>query len=197
MDLGLPLIWFFGVGESRFQAIFPVYLIAEEAQQHQFVVDIDAANNPVFNAPGVSVESMNIVKGYTNRLARVRLHQRVLGFVRAARLRVPVCRLQFETHSPSGRCPYHSGQGRGRSSVQNGLALCKIHHAAFDAKILGIRPDLTVHIRDDILAEVDGPMLKHGLQERHNQKLMSVPTLRAEKPDGELLARSYAGFLKK
>ena len=27
-------------------------------------------------------------------------------------------------------------------AVRNGLALCKIHHAAFDANILGVRPDL-------------------------------------------------------
>jgi len=41
--------------------------------------------------------------------------------------------------------------------VPNGLALCKIHHAAFDMNILGIRPDHVVEIRTDVLEERDGP----------------------------------------
>jgi putative restriction endonuclease len=74
------------------------------------------------------------------------------------------------------------------------MALCKIHHAAYDRRILGVRPDLVVEIRADLLAEIDGPMLRHGLQERHGQALMTVPRARAERPDPELLALSYASF---
>ncbi len=59
----------------------------------------------------------------------------------------------------------------GEPVVQNGLSLCKIHHAAFDNNILGISPDYHVRIREDILAEVDGPMLKWGLQEMNGVKL--------------------------
>jgi putative restriction endonuclease len=44
------------------------------------------------------------------------------------------------------------------------LALCKIHHAAFDQDLLGIRPDLVVVVRRDVQAATDGPMLTHGLQ---------------------------------
>ncbi|WFR74686.1 HNH endonuclease signature motif containing protein [Prescottella defluvii] len=32
------------------------------------------------------------------------------------------------------------GHDAGIASVRNGLALCKIHHAAFDVRILGITP---------------------------------------------------------
>jgi len=46
----------------------------------------------------------------------------------------------------------------------NGLALCKLHHAAFDANIIGVTPDLEVTVRLDVLQEIDGPMLQHGLQ---------------------------------
>jgi putative restriction endonuclease len=49
--------------------------------------------------------------------------------------------------------------------VPNGLSLCSLHHAAFDRNILGITPDLLVDIRSDILEEIDGPVLVHGLQE--------------------------------
>ena len=74
------------------------------------------------------------------------------------------------------------------------MALCKIHHAAYDRRILGVRPDLVVEIRGDLLEEIDGPMLRYGLQERHGQPLMTVPKQRAERPDRDLLEQSYAGF---
>lgn len=63
----------------------------------------------------------------------------------------------------------------GIAAVRNGMSLCKIHHAAYDCNILGIRPDLFVEIRSDLLHEIDGPMLQHGLQERHGQRLMVIP----------------------
>jgi hypothetical protein len=52
---------------------------------------------------------------------------------------------------------------QGLPEIPNGLALCKIHHSAYDANILGISPDLVTHVREDILMEIDGPMLEHGL----------------------------------
>ena len=47
----------------------------------------------------------------------------------------------------------------------------------------------------DLLAEIDGPMLRHGLQERHGEQLMVRPRQRNERPDPELLAVSYERFL--
>jgi len=83
----------------------------------------------------------------------------------------------------------------GEATVRNGLALCKIHHAAFDAHILGIRPDLVVQIRADLLEEIDGPMLEFGLKGRHNQRLMVLPRARREHPGAELLEIEYQRFL--
>ena len=48
---------------------------------------------------------------------------------------------------------------RGLPVIQNGIALCKIHHAAYDRNILGIRPDYVVEIHQRLLDEIDGPML--------------------------------------
>jgi putative restriction endonuclease len=78
--------------------------------------------------------------------------------------------------------------------VSNGLALCKIHHAAYDSNILGIRPDHVIEIRQDLLDEIDGPMLRHGLQEHHQRTLMTIPARRADRPDRERLEQRYAIF---
>ena len=47
----------------------------------------------------------------------------------------------------------------GEVVVSNGVSLCRLHHAAFDRLLLGVHPSYVVHVRRDILEEVDGPML--------------------------------------
>ena len=78
--------------------------------------------------------------------------------------------------------------------VQNGLALCKIHHAAFDSNFLGITPSYEIRIREDLMDEVDGPMLKHGLQEMNNAKIF-VPRKSTSRPDPIRLEEKYEEFL--
>ncbi len=78
--------------------------------------------------------------------------------------------------------------------VTNGSALCKLHHAAFDQSILGIRPDYIVKIRSDICDETDGPMLKHGLQGLHNTRIV-IPKSKRQRPAPELLERRWEKFI--
>ena len=70
---------------------------------------------------------------------------------------------------------------RGLPTVTNGLALCALHHKAFDLHILGIRPDYKIEQRQDILDEVDGPMLRHGLQ-GFQDKVLLLPRRPVERP---------------
>lgn len=82
----------------------------------------------------------------------------------------------------------------GAPIVVNGLALCKIHHAAYDRNLLGISPDRVVRLSPSVLSESDGPMLRHGLQEMHGRTL-AVPRSTSEWPDPERLALRYREFL--
>jgi len=88
--------------------------------------------------------------------------------------------------------PDHHPQGD--PIVPNGLALCKIHHAAYDSNILGIRPDCVVQLRGDVLVEIDGPMLRHGLQEMHGRGI-HLPRSRADRPERSRLEERYEQFL--
>jgi putative restriction endonuclease len=74
--------------------------------------------------------------------------------------------------------------------VPNGLALCRLHHGAFAKYLIGIRPDYTVEVRQSILDEHDGPMLRHGLQGVHNQRIWT-PRSPALKPDRDRLEQGY------
>ncbi len=77
--------------------------------------------------------------------------------------------------------------------MTNGLALCKIHHASYDQNLLGITPDYEVRIDKDLLDEVDGPMLRHGLQDMHGRPL-TLPERRADHPSRDRLAQKFALF---
>jgi putative restriction endonuclease len=81
----------------------------------------------------------------------------------------------------------------GAPVVTNGISLCKLHHAAFDQNILGIRPDLMIEINRRVLDEIDGPMLLHGLQGFHRSPL-TVPRPRQLRPDAVLLEQRYEVF---
>jgi putative restriction endonuclease len=80
--------------------------------------------------------------------------------------------------------------------VPNGLALCRLHHGAFDRNLLGISPDLEVRLAPEVLDEEDGPMLEHGLREFHGHRI-NVPRSKHSKPDRDRLAWRYERFLSR
>lgn len=191
MARDLPLIWFFGVAQGVYTPVFPVYLLWEERAHQQFVIDPDVARGLVSEESPVEAN----LRRYIVRETRHRLHQPVFRatVLRAYGTRCAVCALRHAelldaAHIVADR------EERGIAEARNGLALCKIHHAAYDRSVLGVRPDLVVEIRADLLEEIDGPMLEHGLKRRHGQRLMAVPKVRAERPDVDLLAERYSAF---
>lgn len=186
----LPLIWFFGVGVGEYKPIYPVYIVGEEAAEQQFVVAIDEAQRASIDAT-----SEEHVRRYLRVERNQRVHQKLFRstVMRAYETRCAVCALRHGDLLDAA----HIVEDRhelGVPSVRNGLALCKIHHAAFDSNILGIRPDLVVQIRKDLLEEIDGPMLQYGLKGRHDERLMVLPTRRRERPDRDLLEIAYEKF---
>ena len=52
----------------------------------------------------------------------------------------------------------------GQPTVANGIAVSKIHHAAFDNHLIGIDPDGRVHVSERLLTLHDGPLLEQSLK---------------------------------
>ena len=131
---------------------------------------------------------------YVARLTNTRLHQPVFRprVLRAYGERCAIYRL----HHPELLDAAHiipDGEPAGEPIVPNGLSLCKIHHAAYDSDLIGVRPDLVVDVRPELLLESDGPMLRHGLQEMSGVRL-TVPTSRVARPDPDRLEIRYERF---
>jgi putative restriction endonuclease len=62
----------------------------------------------------------------------------------------------------------------GQPDISNGICMSKIHHAAYDAGLIGIDADLKIHVSERLLAMKDGPMLEHGLKALKG-KLIRIP----------------------
>lgn len=191
MELELPLIWFYGFAEGLYAANYPVYLLDEERAQRQFVVALGEDQRAV----GVGHEVSPVVRAYVERITKQRLHQPAFraGVMRAYTTRCAVCAFRHPTLLDAAHIIADAAGGE--PVTPNGLSLCRIHHGAYDAELLGIRPDLTIHVRSDVLEETDGPMLVHGIQEHHNRPLMVVPKAGRDRPDIGGLAQRYEAFL--
>lgn len=188
----LPLIWWLGVQGGGYSALYPIYLVGEEQLDLQFVVDIDAVPQPDIVWPAVELE---IDPSYRQQLTKIRLHQRPFraAVLRAYRTACAVC--AFRHSDLLDAAHIHEDGAGGLPVVTNGLTLCKIHHAAYDRRILGITPDYEVRVNDEVLQEIDGPMLRHGIQDFHSKQLMVLPERRAQHPDRNLLEARYQAFL--
>ena len=81
----------------------------------------------------------------------------------------------------------------GQPVVSNGLPLTKIHHAAFDAHLIGIDPDLPIHVSDRLLEMHDGPFLELGLKGIAGS-LIDRPRRLEDRPDRERLVLRFEEF---
>lgn len=192
MELQLPLIWFWGVAPGAYKAIFPIYLIREEIEKQQFVVMTDGLQN----LESAGEQPSELVKKYREAVVRTRVHQPVFRerVLQAYRTQCAICGMpRVELLDAAHIVP--DKEPDGIASVPNGMALCKIHHSAYDSGLLGVTPEYQVVLRKDLLEETDGPVYEHGLKEAHGQQLRVLPHKRAAQPDAALLAQRYDLFL--
>lgn len=194
MQQQIPLVYFHGIVPGKYLAQWPVFVMGDDPAGLSFTVAMD---DPQLVRPDLEIDVVDTARrAYVTRLARQRLHQlkfrqRVL---RAYRDSCALCRLRHPELLDAAHILPDSDP-RGEPIVSNGLAMCKLHHAAFDRHILGIRDDLVVKVRHDILDEVDGLMLRHGLQDLHDRSLLIVPGRGADRPDPNFLAERFEIFL--
>lgn len=187
-----PLIYFYGVLPGKYLPVYPVFVQGDNPEALQFVISVD--DRRILGMPGDPIAAEGRRAYLTvvtlRRLHQVSFRQRVL---RAYQSCCAICRLRHvELLDAAHIIPDNDPMGQ--PVVNNGLALCKLHHAAFDRPFLGIRPDLIVELRQDLCEEIDGPMLVHGLQEFHNRKLLVIPHSEDLRPGKLFLEERYRRF---
>lgn len=192
METGQPLILFRKERPNYYTPVLPVYVVDDYPDERAFIIALDEA----FRFMGDVRELSEPQREYARRLAKQRLHQPAFRtrVLLAYETRCTVCSLRHGSLLDAAHIVPDS-EVLGVPTTPNGLALCKIHHAAYDHDMLGVSPDHRVSINRELLAEVDGPMLKHGLQEMHGRAI-TLPARRRDHPDRDLLAWRWERFVR-
>jgi putative restriction endonuclease len=186
----IPLIYFQQLAIGKYLPTYPVYVVGDNPVSRAFTVSTAKA---VDFSP---VEALGAERhrAYKEQVTRRRLHQPrfraevILAYGSAC----AICRLKHVQLLDAAHIIPDSDP-RGFARVPNGLALCKIHHAAYDSNVMGISPDLKVHVRQDVMLEVDGPMLKNGIQAMDGT-FLTTPRTESLKPDKDALAWRFDRF---
>lgn len=192
VNSGVPLILLRWISDGVYVPVFPVFLVGDDPSDSAVLVALDES----LRFLGESGSRTEDERRYAERLARVRLHQPVFRgkVLTAYEKRCGICELKHPELLDAAHIVADTSPS-GLPVVSNGIALCKIHHAAYDGNLVGIDSDYEVHVNRELLVEVDGPMLKHGLQEMHG-RVLAVPRRAEERPDRDRLAARFEEFQK-
>jgi putative restriction endonuclease len=187
-ELGVPLILLQGIAPGVFVPTFPVYVVADDPPGRFVEIAVDENLRYLAASPPTAD-----TRAYAERLTKLRLHQPVFRarVIRAYQQACAICRLRHVDLLDAAHIV--SDAEGGQPVVPNGLSMCKIHHAAYDRNIIGVRRDYVVEVRPDVRLETDGPMLRHGIQEVHGWHL-ELPARAADRPDRDLLERRWRLF---
>jgi putative restriction endonuclease len=189
----VPIVYFYGITPGIYEPIFPCYVVGDRPGDLGFEIAADFSGARLDLTPA-ELDTAAARRAYATATVKVRLHQRRFRelVVGAYRHRCAVCRLGHRELLDAAHILPDKDE-RGKPEVPNGLSLCKIHHGAYDAEILGVDPEYRVHIRGDVLEEKDGPMLLHGLQELHGS-VITLPRAVAQYPNRDYLAERFDRF---
>ncbi len=198
MQTELPLTYFHGLVPGRYLAWWPVYVVRDRPEDLAFSVALDdAIHSNLFSLSEENSTELTMVRReYAVSVARRRLHQRAFRkrVLRAYRNQCAFCRLRH-TELLDAAHIIPDSEPEGEPVVNNGISLCRLHHAAFDRYFLAVRPDHIIEIRPDILEESDGPTLRHAIQGLHGMSLI-LPGARRDRPSHEFLTRRYDRFIE-
>jgi len=193
----LPMVYLHGIIPGEYLAVWPVYIIADDPLQLAFKIVIDDYARVGIDTGEIETNRQvtEARREYITTTFRMRLHQRSFRekVLEAYNSRCAFCQLGYrELLEAAHIIPDHLPKSR--SSVENGLALCKLHHAAYDSFFLGVTPDYQIQVREDILVEKDGPILKYGLQSLDGQQIY-LPADESNWPDRNALSWRHERFL--
>lgn len=190
-ELALPLIYFRGITPGQYAVVAPVFITAVDRARRLVAFE---AGLPVADTTPAGLVSPPDARRYATREAVYRLHQHRFraAVLRAYSTRCAVCRLR---QAPLLQAVHiiEDREEAGSATVVNGIALCAIHHLAYDRNLMGIDPDGVVHIHRRLLDETDGPMLANGLQGFHRGRILH-PRRTDERPDPERLELRFERF---
>jgi putative restriction endonuclease len=189
MENRIPIIYFLGVAPGLYQPIIPTYVIGWDAPHLKAVIGFGPMETVATEFPATSGERRYALREVKQRLHQASFREAVIAAYdgRCAISGLPESRLLDAAHIIED-----SHEQLGQPVVPNGLPLSKIHHAAFDAHLIGVDPDCRIRVSRRLLDQQDGAMLEL-LKKTHGEKL-NLPSREKDRPDRDRLAARFDVF---
>lgn len=185
----IPIIYFLGIAPGRYQAILPAFIGGWDAPGRRARIAFGLPGQSAMAPPETEVERRYALRAVKQRLHQASFREAVIGAYRGrcALSGLPEPMLLDAAHIIEDR-----DERLGQPIVRNGIPLSKIHHAAFDAHLIGIDPDYRLHVSERLLTQNDGPMLEaiKGL----DGGLLRLPKRPQDHPDRDRLALRFERF---
>ncbi|WP_247490758.1 HNH endonuclease [Bradyrhizobium sp. 17] len=184
----VAIIYFLGIAPGRYQAFFPTFIAGWDRETLKARVTFGIAP-ATLDPPADRLE-----RRYAVRMVKQRLHQATFreAVITAYDGRCALSGLPEPLLLDAAHIIADGHELLGQPLVTNGIPLSKIHHAAFDAHLIGIDPDFRMHVSGRLLSQNDGPMLD-ALKALNGLKIR-LPQRPQDQPDRDRLAQRFALF---
>ena len=185
----IPIIYFLGIAPGRYHAVLPAFISGWDAAGLRARVAFGVSNEDGFAPPANSVERRYALRSVKQRLHQASFREAVIAAYngRCALSGLPEPLLLDAAHIIADK-----DELLGQPVVPNGVPLSKIHHAAFDAHLIGIDPDYRLHVSERLLCQNDGPMLE--ALKRLRGEMIHLPSRAKDRPDRDRLALRFERF---
>lgn len=189
MENQVPLIYFLGIAPGRYQAMVPTFIVGWDARALKAHIVFGVPDEDAVRPPETATERRYALREVKHRLHQASFREAVITAYegRCALSGLPEPILLDAAHIMPDR-----DERWGQPVVPNGIPLSKIHHAAFDAHLIGIDPDYCIHVADRLRSRNDGPILE-ALKHLHRSEL-HLPARLRDRPDRDRLAVRFERF---
>ncbi len=183
-----PIIYFLGIAPGRYKAILPAFIFGWDPEDLKAHVVFGVQDRDQMALPENSLERRYALRTVKQRLHQASFREAVIAAYngRCALSGVPEPLLLDAAHIISDK------DDLGQPVVANGIPLSKIHHAAFDAHLIGIDPDYRLHVAPRLLVQKDGPILE--ALKHLNGGTIHLPNRAKDYPDRDRLALRFERF---
>jgi putative restriction endonuclease len=191
--LDVPLVYFVGTRTNWYRPFYPTFVERDLPDELRVLLTFGKMRGPYEEREPFHIRD-EIERRYEVRLVKQRIHQAQFrgAVLPAYREQCAICRLR-EVRLLDAAHIVADAEEAGEPIISNGLSLCSIHHRAFDEDLVGVAPNLRVHVTAQLLDDDDGPMLDvlktfHGIS-------IEAPMKKLWRPDPDRLELRFARFL--
>lgn len=190
MTRQLPMIYFYGIAPGVYEPLFPAYVVDWDPENLSCGLSFSGETDmPGYNS-APAPERRYALRSVQRRLHQAMFRARVLD---AYGRRCALSGLREPRLIDAAHIMPDTDEHLGQPDISNGICMSKIHHAAYDAGLIGIDPDLRIHVSERLLALHDGPMLEHGLKGLHGKLIRTTHDAHAA-PDRDRLSARFDLF---